>query len=70
MSKCNHCEHEGTCYAHCQEKADGKHEPDPRTASTFYENGLDSEYVYVDFNCKHCGTSGSTKVNLNDVVFS
>lgn len=54
------------CWEHCQDSFDGLHEPD--MASAFVGDGAD--VGVVDFNCRHCGQSGSLKVRPEDVVFS
>ena len=57
---CPHCNKE-KCYEHCRETEDGKHEPDPGSATVPQQSG-ETDFL-VDYNCKHCGISGSVRVD-------
>lgn len=65
--KANTCRCMLPCWDHCQDNPDSVlHEPDLSSARQ-----ADGALVGVlDFNCKHCGQSGSLRVKSEDVVFS
>lgn len=43
------------CYAHCQEAADGRHQPEPSSWSV----EQDGEGIWLDVNCRFCYQSGN-----------
>ncbi len=61
---CPHCV-EIDCYVHCYETAEGKHEADPKSASSGPQDG--DANIVVDFNCKHCGQSGGLAVDPKNI---
>lgn len=48
----------------CPNSQDGKHHADPLSGS-FPQEADSDEFLHfvVDFNCKHCGLSGSVRVD-------
>lgn len=64
--KVNTCRCMLPCWKHCQDNEGGLHEPDLTSAHV----GDGADAGVVDFNCTHCGQSGSLKVKPEDVVFS
>ncbi len=48
----------------CPKSADKTHEADPNTAVK--ADGVD---WVIDFNCKHCGRSGSVYVNSRNIAW-
>ena len=69
---CKVCNEE-SCYAHCQESASGEHEVEPNSANSSEseaDNVLrESGTIVVDFNCRHCGQSGSVSVMATEVAW-
>ena len=70
---CKVCK-EKNCYAHCQDSASGEHEVAPDSADSSEserDNVLRKDgTIVVDFNCRHCGQSGSVGVHATDIAWS
>jgi len=61
---CKHCSEEN-CYEHCQKTESGEHEPDPYSITRADVD--EGEGCVVDICCKHCGMSGSYKIEDKDI---
>jgi hypothetical protein len=55
-------------YSHCPDSPDGKHRANPATAQPDHDAGRNrgTDWI-IDFNCIHCGQSGSLKVDPADI---
>lgn len=52
----------------CPDSPDGKHAPDPASIAPADGAGEDSGTDWiVDIWCSHCGRSGSTQINPDDI---